>query len=154
MPKQDAPLKEVLSIRLDPAAMEALERRASEQNVTPSDWCRRTLARALDYDPSLMLLLREILAVRLEARLLVRLVRGEELSSERLNFLLKDTDEKKYSLAEKLLAKDRTAARKLPPDLLEEPSEPEPAEPDKVEPEKPTSRRAEEARALAAMRKR
>jgi hypothetical protein len=145
---------ETLGVRFAPEDIKRIEERAKEENLKASEWCREVLMNALDYDPSLMLLLREILAVRLEARLLVRLVRGEELSSERLNFLLKDTDEKKYSLAEKLLAKDRTAARKLPPDLLEEPSEPEPAEPEKVEPEKPTSRRAEEARSLAAMRKR
>jgi hypothetical protein len=144
---------ETLGVRLTRGDIKRIEQRAKEENMKPSEWCREALMSALNYDPSLVLLLREILAVRLEARLLVRLVRGEEISYERTNFLLKEADEKKYALAEKLLAKDRSAARKLPPVLLEEPSE-EPTEEPGNEPasEPEISGRAEEARALAAMR--
>jgi hypothetical protein len=144
---------ETLSIRLTRADIKRIEQRAAEEKIKPSEWCREALMSALNYDPSLVLLLREILAVRLEARLLVRLVRGEDISYERTNFLLKEADEKKYVLAEKLLAKDRTAARKLPPVSVEEPSE-EPAEEPESEPasEPEIGGRSAEARALAALR--
>ena len=147
---------QTLGVRLTRGDIKRIAQRAKEENMKPSEWCRKVPMNALDCDPGVMLLLREIAGIRLETRFLMRsLVRGEDMSAERFNFLMKDATEKKYAMAERILAEGRTAARKLPPESFDEPSEPEKqpsVKPTHVEPEKPLSKRAEEASAFAAMR--
>ena len=53
---------EFLGIRLEPDMARAIEARAAENKMTATKWCREALANALDYDPGVALLLREIMA--------------------------------------------------------------------------------------------
>ena len=79
------------------------------------EWCRFVIQRALEYDPDLFVLLQEMLATRRETRALIReLIQGRELTAERFNFLIRETEEKKQSLALKAVQQAREAASRLP----------------------------------------
>jgi hypothetical protein len=96
--------------------LNAIDRRAAEEKLAPSDWCRRVLAAALDYDPDLLILLREVVATRRETRALLKeLIQRGELSTERFHFLMNDTEEKKGQLAERVLEQARKSLNRLPP---------------------------------------
>jgi hypothetical protein len=153
---------EFLGIRLEPDMAKAIEARAAENRMTASDWARETLARALTFSPDLHILLRELCATRLEFRhMLHEQLQYGKLAADRFQYLMRQASEAKENYTQKVIAEGRAAARKLPPDSFEEPEmelkEPEmelEEQPD-AEPEKPPiSRRSEEARALAAMRRR
>ncbi|MFZ0588843.1 MAG: hypothetical protein WAM39_00015 [Bryobacteraceae bacterium] len=117
MPRQNSgPQPHILGIRLDSATFRAIEKRAADAKLKSVDWCRRVLTQALNYDPDLLILLREVVATRRETRALVKeLIQRGELSTERFNFLVTETEEKKEGLAQKVLEQARRSANRLPP---------------------------------------
>lgn len=113
MPRE---LDSVLSLRVSKHTHGRIQERAENVGLKPHEWCRAALLRALDYDPDLLLLLREVVATRRETRALVKeLIQRGELSTERFNFLMNETEEKKSQLAEKVLEQARKSLNRLPP---------------------------------------
>jgi hypothetical protein len=108
-------LESVLSLRVCKNDHERIQQRAKDAGLNAHEWCRVVILRGLDYDPDLFILLQEILATRRETRSLIReLIAGGELTAERFNFLMRETDEKKESLARKAIQQAREAANRLP----------------------------------------
>jgi hypothetical protein len=102
--------------RIDIATKERVEECAAKHGIKASEWCRLVVQRALDYDPDLLVLLREVVATRRETRALVKeLIQHGELSTERFNFLMNDTEEKKEALAHKVLEQAHKSLNRLPP---------------------------------------
>ena len=106
---------ERITIRLPHATLEAIEKRASEQNRTSVDWCRSVLNRALEFDADLFILLREVVATRLDTRALLReQLQFGKLTAERFAALIRESNETKEGVAQKVLAEGRKAANLLP----------------------------------------
>jgi hypothetical protein len=105
-----------LSLSISKNAYERIRQRAEETGLKAHEWCRTVLLRALDYDADLLVLLREVIATRRETRALVKeLIQRGELSTDRFQFLISETEEKKVALAERVLEQARKSASLLPP---------------------------------------
>ncbi len=105
-----------LGIRIDPEMQKQIQKRAHESGMKTMEWCRLAIHRALSCDPDLLVLLREVVATRRETRALVKeLIQRGELSTERFNFLISETEEKKTQLAQRVLEQARKSASLLPP---------------------------------------
>jgi hypothetical protein len=102
--------------RVDMATKERVEESAKKHGRKASEWCRLVVQRALDYDPDLLVLLREVIGTRRETRALVKeLIQYGKLSTDRFNFLVTETEEKKGALAQKVLEQARKSRNWLPP---------------------------------------
>jgi antitoxin component of RelBE/YafQ-DinJ toxin-antitoxin module len=102
--------------RVDMATKERVEESAKKHGLKASEWCRLVVQRALDYDPDLLVLLREVIGTRRETRALVKeLIQYGKLSTDRFNFLVTETEEKKEALAQKVLEQARKSRNWLPP---------------------------------------
>jgi hypothetical protein len=105
-----------LGIRIDLETHKRIQERAHESSLKPMEWCRLAIQRSLDYDPDLLVLLREVVATRRETRALVKeLIQYGKLSTDRFNFLVTETEEKKEALAQKVLEQARKSRNWLPP---------------------------------------
>jgi hypothetical protein len=105
-----------ITIRMPERNLRAIEKRAAHEGITPVEWCRNVLTASLWFDQNLYLLLCEVVATRRETRALVKeLIQRGELSTERFNFLMSETEGKKEALAEKVLEQARKSLDRLPP---------------------------------------
>jgi hypothetical protein len=112
MPRQlDARLS--LSVRQE--TYDRIKKRAEQAGLKPHEWARAALLRTLDFDPDLFILLREVVATRLDTRLLLReQLQYGKLTTERFSFLMTESNQSKEEVAQKVLAEGRRAANSLP----------------------------------------
>jgi hypothetical protein len=115
MPKVSKAREAKITIRLSKATLEAIRERAEDAKLPPVDWCRSVLNRALEFDSDLYILLREVVATRLDTRALVReQLQFGKLTAERFAALMRESNDSKESVAQKVLAEGRKAANLLP----------------------------------------